>query len=698
MLAETLLSARSYSDAGYAVFKVSGKVPAVKEWQKTEYVLSGALPEILGDWHGNIGVVLSENDLVIDVDPRNFKNDDKPHKRLFESLGIDIKNIGAIARTGGGGAHIYLRIPDGTRVKKNLDAYPGLDFLSKGCYVVGVSSIHPDTKKSYEWHGGKKLSEIGEAPPGLIDLIRKTETAVAISGVPNITDDSPEAIARFQSYLKNAPVSIQGDHGDQTAFKVAAVGRDLGLTGIKTADLMLAYWNHNCIPEWTPRELRYKVHNAYSYASNPPGAATPAADFVEVVDVPVKHSLFRGWDRYENGKLQKTLNNVFNHFLTSDSPLRDAVAYDQFHGQVRIQKRLPWHDKPLKLGGAEWSDDDSVQLRLWLSREKQFDVQINVVDQAVLAAAQLSLLHPVRDYLRALRWDGVPRLETWLTEYAGAADNRFVREASKKFLLQAVSRIYHPGCKADHIVVLEGDQGVGKSSLVEILGGIWYGDIIIDPHSRDTVDAMRGKWFLEFSEMEVVKRSDAQAMKAFITRKVDRVRLAYGRRSIDLPRQCVFMGTINPDATGEWMSDTTGNRRFWPVHIEQVKFQELAEARDQLFAEAADAVLKGQAAYIVDREIVDMAVAEQSARQHSDPWIHSIANWIDGGVHEFVTTKDVWVFALKGNEANFSGIHQRRIAGVLKELGYVRDIRRYKGTVMRGFCLAGAAEGLEELI
>lgn len=707
MRAEILSSAKEYAEAGYSVFKVEGKIPKKKDWPRAEYLFPDQIADEFKDWDGNIGVALSSRDLVIDIDPRNFKNGDKPHVRLFRDAGIDPKEITKIAafvKTGGGGTHIYLRLRPGVMVRKNSKEYPGIDFLSTGHYVVGVGSLHASGKE-YIWAGGVPLTDIKECPDKLLALIEKrTAKNPEPDSGPASTEsravDSPEAIQRYTEYLQTeAPAAIEGDNGDQTTFRVACKGRDLGLTENTTSELMLGHYNHRCIPEWSPRELRFKVHNAYSYAAGPVGSALPESDFQRVETVP-RDPRFRGWDKYENGRLQKTLNNVFNYFIIADSPLVNTIAYDEFNGQVRIVNRLPWHEEPLPAGGLEWRDEDSIQLRLWLSRSKQFDVPIQVIDQTVLVAAALKILHPVKDYLRQLRWDGKPRLETWLVDYAGAKDDRFVREASKKFLLQAVSRIYRPGCKADHVVVLEGPQGVGKSSLVHILGGLWYGDIVIDPHSRDTVDAMRGKWFIEFSEMEVVNKHEAQALKAFITRQVDRVRLAYGRRSVDLPRQCVFMGTMNPDATGEYLTDATGNRRIWPILIRQVKFQELQDARDQLFAEAVDLVLKGEASYIIDKEVSDMAAKEQRSRQTTDPWGEAIREFVLEKDLDFLTTKDIWVFALKGNEANLQLSHQRRIAGCLSEMGYSRHVRRdpVDGTkVIRGFMKTKILEARREV-
>lgn len=689
-----VLSACAYADAGFSVFPLvpRSKIPAVKEWQKTPYRFSDDVPAVL-EGREAFGVVLTARDLVIDVDPRNFKPGDKPHVRLFKDAGIDPKGLAVIARTGSGGLHLYFRLPQGVQVRKKVTNYPGIDFLSAGAYVVGVGSTHADTGKSYDWAASSTLADVREAPECLIRLFQRVGAVGAgpvHSDQPDRTNtpsDDPESIRSYAEYLQNAPAAIQGQNGDAQTLRVCLRGRDLGLSAEKTLSLVLEHYNPRCVPDWTPDDLAFKVRNAYTYAKQAPGNALAVNDFNKV-EAPT-NPLFRGFDT-SNGKMTKTLNNVMNYLVRDEYPTCKMLAWDEFNGQVKLMRSAPWMPEGTVLpGGVEWSDTDTVMFRLWLSREKKFDVPKHVIEDAVLAGSYHQKVHPVRDFLNGLTWDGVPRLKTWLIDYANAKDDKYVREVSEKVLLQAVNRIYQPGCKADYVLILEGIQGVGKSSLIEILGGQWYADIVIDPHARDTADAMRGKWFVEFSEMEVTRRADANALKAFITRKVDRFRLAYGRRAQDLPRQCVFVGTINPDATNEYLADSTGNRRFWPVWIKQVDFKALQGVRDQLLAEAVQVYKNGASTHILDREVIDLAQKEQKVRQTSDPWVECVGDWLHEQKSDFVTTKDVWVFGLKGKDSELSLAHQRRIASVLRDLGWEQKVRKVDGKAQRGYQLIG---------
>jgi predicted P-loop ATPase len=202
--------------------------------------------------------------------------------------------------------------------------------------------------------------------------------------------------------------------------------------------------------------------------------------------------------------------------------------------------------------------------------------------------------HPVRTYLDGLEWDGTPRLDTWLVAYLGAENNAYHRAVGPKALIQAVARAYSPGYKADHVLILEGPQGSGKSSVVAALAPDqgWYCDEIADLGSKDAAQDLCGKWIVELAELSAMKRSEVERTKAFVSRRVDHYRASYGRRSQDHPRQCVFLGTTNGDA---YLGDETGNRRYWPSAVGAIKLDELRRDRDQLWAEAVAAYHAGTA-------------------------------------------------------------------------------------------------------
>ena len=229
----------------------------------------------------------------------------------------------------------------------------------------------------------------------------------------------------------------------------------------------------------------------------------------------------------------------------------------------------------------------------WLQRE-EISVNSAVAAQAVEAAARDSSLHPVKEYLDFLEHDGTSRLESWLSEYMGAAPSAYHREVGRTILIAAVARIFEPGCKVDTVPIFEGAQGVRKSN--KTLFYPWFGDELADLGSKDAAMQTRGVWGLEISELVAMSRGEVSRIKAFISRTIDRFRPPYGSRIIESPRSCVFWGTTNADG---YLKDETGGRRFLPIKIGNIEVERLEQDRDQLWAEA---VLLSRGTALVDHQ------------------------------------------------------------------------------------------------
>lgn len=673
----SLLSA--YVAAGFAVTALNGKIPG-KGWQNTVH-----RPNVDPDrFPNNFGIVLQNDDLVIDIDPRNYKDGDKPVKRLCEKLGIDLKKSAVVVQTGGGGWHLYYKKPSDIFVSETLAEYPGIEFKSKGRQVVGAGCIHPDTYKPYELVQGS-FDKIEAAPAALLELIkaqgrkdfRKTPVEKA-----KVYQDDEQTVERYKDFLLNATLAVEGENGDKTTYTVACKGKTLGLSPEKTFELLSTYYNPLCSPPWSATELWRKVQNAYNYSQQIVGADNPANDFGIVENVGNNSGGGKlHWDFTDNGQKKKTLNNACNFFWFPNSPLSGILAYNEFTEQCTLIKRAPWHAENYVMpqDGKPWTDEDTIMCRYWLSKEKGFDVSVSIVDEAAIVVSKRSPNHPVRNYLNSIEWDKTPRLDTWLHDFCGVKDDSYSRAVAAKTLMGAVARVFDPGCKFDYMLVLEGKQGSGKSSVVACLGGYWYGDITIDPHNKDTVTGMLGKWICEASEMEFTTRAEAQALKAFLTRQVDHVRAAYARHVRGYPRQCIFIGTMNLEAEPGYLKDNTGNRRFWPVLTSNINIPGLRDVRDQLFAEAKDRYFKGESLFIEDESAVDQALAEQHARRQVDPWLEKISSWLDADefdkARDIVTGMEIWTKCLMGMEKNITRREQCRIANVMQhELGWTKGV------------------------
>jgi predicted P-loop ATPase len=298
---------------------------------------------------------------------------------------------------------------------------------------------------------------------------------------------------------------------------------------------------------------------------------------------------------------------------------------------------------------------------------------MNMTRQAVELRARDCSFHPVRIYLDGLQWDGKPRLDAWLSTYLGAAPSPYVKAIGRMFLIAMVARIVEPGCKADYMLVLEGEQGARKSAACAVLAGQWFSDQLPDIHARndkDTSQHLRGKWLIEVAELSATSRAETEHLKAFITRRVEHYRPSYGRLDVDEPRQCVFIGTTNKKT---YLRDETGARRYWPVGVGRIDLDKLSEDRDQLFAEAVHRHHEGERWWPDEAFEREHIKPQQDDRFEGDPWDDLIADYV--ATLSRVRVTDIARQALFIESAKIGTSDQRRIASILTGLGWepVRD-------------------------
>ena len=691
-----------YVASGYTLIKVSGKVPIDKAWQQTEYNMF----QTADDFPQNYGVKLTPDLLVIDYDPRNDVTEGKQAlQNLIKYLDNFVFDTYTVI-TGGNGLHIYMTKPpeisvtenlykckkdkDGNIISEEFKEYSGIEFKSVGRQVIGPLSIHPETNRQYKIAYHKPSYRIN-APAKLLDLIKRTDKIVGIdptkTALNKYTDDE-QSVQRYKSFLKAHPPAVEGDGGDTHTYKTACRGRDFGLSPQLVFETMMFNWNNKCLPPWSDTELWVKVRSAFENNQDTQGKWNPATDFAPIVSAPPVGVL--NFDRNaKTGEVKKSRHNVACFMRMNESPIYNLLRYNLFTENIEFVGKAPWHSENDNRRG--WSDEDAIQFAFWLSEEKIYEANIATVHEAALKIAMDNAYHPVINYLDNLRWDGIPRIHNWLTDYAGAANNPYVQSVGEKTLMAAVARIYEPGIKFDHVLVLEGEQGIGKSTLVHTLGKNWYGDIIIDPHNKDTIDALRGKWIVEISEMECTRR-EVNALKRFISCTSDTVRLAYARTAKEFPRKSIFIGTINPEMGRGYLKDSTGNRRYWPVEIIGVDFDGLKNDVDQLWAEAVAKYKKGGAKlWIEDKNVRNLAAAEANKRYEGDPWEDIIEEFLEsrkepnGLVKEYVTAQEILDECLLIPHSKIDKIHRNRVTIVLGRLGWKYSNRRVEGKQLRCF-------------
>jgi putative DNA primase/helicase len=329
-----------------------------------------------------------------------------------------------------------------------------------------------------------------------------------------------------------------------------------------------------------------------------------------------------GLSRTEDGAPRK---NLFNACVAlRDHPaLQGRISYDEFRGATWARVPLPWNHR----ADRPWSDFDDLKATEWLqSPEIGILVGSGIVREAVQAVAHESRFHPVLEWLEGLQWDGTERLSSWLTTYMGVPSSPLSDAFGRKFLISAVARVMRPGCNADHMLILEGQQGIMKSKSLHVLAGDWFADQIADLGTKDSCQDLRGVWIIELSELSAIRPGEVERVKAYISRQVDHYRPSYGRRSIDVPRQCVFIGTTNAH---EYLSDATGGRRFWPVTCTKIDVEAIAKDRAQLWSEAVAAFHAGETWWLDDGDLRRLAEAEQEQRRIADPWEEIVNDWLE---------------------------------------------------------------------
>jgi hypothetical protein len=276
------------------------------------------------------------------------------------------------------------------------------------------------------------------------------------------------------------------------------------------------------------------------------------------------------------------------------------------------------------LNGRAWTDADDSELACQFQCDGLF-VSSALAAEAAQLVARSRPFHEVREYLRSLRWDGKARLENLLTTYFGAALTEFVKAVGVRFLVSACARVMCPGCQCDHVLLLLGKQGTGKSSgLRALFGPEWFSDHAPILGSKDSFVELMGKWCVEWAELTAMRRADTEAVKAFLTAPVDTFRPPYGRRAADFPRQNVFCGTSNDETP---FVDPTGNRRFWPIPTGAIAVGRIAADRDALWAEAYSRYQTGAPWWLSPSE-EKLAANEQEARYEPGPWDEAITAWI----------------------------------------------------------------------
>ena len=327
----------------------------------------------------------------------------------------------------------------------------------------------------------------------------------------------------------------------------------------------------------------------------------------------------------KQGKVKDTLDNIVL-ILQRDEGLR-SIAFNRHRDGIDAKDGLPWSQ--IKDG---WNDSDNAALKVYLNRSYGVYSPTKTKD-AVLAVAASRAYHPVREYLESLpAWDGTKRVDALLMDYFGAENNSYTEAVIRKTLVAAVARIYHPGTKFDSVLILNGPQGIGKSTFFAKLAGTWFSDSLslTDMRDKSGPEKLQGYWILELGELAGMRKADVETVKSFISRVDDKYRASYGLNVESHPRQCVIVGSTN--AESGFLRDITGNRRFWPVRISgsggKKPWQLGKEDVGQIWAETIAIYKTGEKLYLEGQD-ADIAMSEQADAMEADEREGLVRDYLD---------------------------------------------------------------------
>ncbi len=707
-----LEAARAYAKRGWLVFPIrpEHKTPATQNGfldATSDLAVIDKWWSMRRGWETrNIGIVTSSASGIWVLDCDIDKETGEDGRDTLDGLERDNGPLPPhpIASTPKGGKHHVFAWPTDGDVPRRIRFAPGLDALGSrmedGKPKAGYFIVWPSRRADgdYSWDVMPKDVGIPLAPQWLVDMVR-AEASERPADLPRIepvrgdktTPYGRKALDELCRDVSTCPPGSQSD----TLIKRAARAGSLSAAG--EIDEREAYTSlvdagmrmTNGGKPWTQREISSAVRRGMAHGAKDPYKPRPmeprrppeaeprpkpqlvTVDQVKIADppkAPPDWMMDRPWSRNDDGKLKPKEAINCQLYIEHHPSLAGMFIYNRFTDKIIVTRGLPEDtraDYPRML-----ADADEAALTAWLNWHGIGPARGMVGDYI----REVSFRHsfdPLQDWISALRWDGKPRIDRWLTYYAAAEDTPYIRMVGRKFLVSAAARALQPGCKVDTMLVLEGRQGIGKSTLAHSLfGEEFFSDQVGDVTSKDSAERIQGVWCVEIPEMDKFSRVEANAVKSYLSHRDDRYRPAYGRNAIIRPRRCVFLGTINPDGVG-YLRDSTGNRRFWPVAVESVDLAGLAADRDQIWAEAV-AAYRHKEEWWLSGEEEEVAKPEQDARHDEDVWEPRIAQWIEDRDPSSPTVRFTLGECLAGigvDTPRQGGTEEKRARKILRALG-----------------------------
>lgn len=582
---------------------------------------------------------------VLDVDKKNGCDGEASLVSLMQEHGPlpPTKRVD----TPTGGFHLYFQVPDGVKILCSAGKLgPGIDVRGDGGYVICEEASLTDENGSvigrYE-HVSGSPDVPATAPDWLMrKLTEQPEPAKPLpqSRSSNVSSWASIKLKEQCACVAQAEPGTRNDMLNKAAF---AVGQLIGKRALERGEVEGPLTTAARASGLEDGEIRATIASGI-------GAGLAKAD--DRLCFP---------DKSRKGFIDpRSLRNVEALLAWIGVSLR----WNSFIDRYEITG----------LKGHRHLSDKSLA-ELWgKAHEFDFRASKNFLRDCLEVIALRREVHPVRDYFAALNWDGIDRLNMWLTAYLKAEDNLYTAAVGAKTLIAAVRRIIQPGTKFDQMLILEGEQGTGKSSAAKILAikEVWFTDCVsLMLDTKRLMEQTEGKVIVEVAELKGMKKGEIDHVKVMLSCTRDRARKAYGRYPEEVSRQFILIGTTNTEKGGEcsYLKDPTGNRRFWPVRTGKIDLERLEHDRDQLWAEAVAREAAGESIEL-PRELWEVAQREQEARMERDPWLDELANALGDKQGKLLTT-DARRIVSPGAERWWHA-QDERLGRVMRELGRER--------------------------
>jgi len=661
-----------------------GKHPRTAHGFKDATTDEARIEEWWSEWpDANVGIATGPESglLVLDIDPRN--GGDESFDDLTAKLGRLPETPEVI--TGGGGRHLFFRYPTGVESIRAKPLGQGIDVKGAGGYVVAAPSLHA-SGRAYGWEASSRPNEVplADVPPALLAMLAAPKAAVhvnegdAVATVLGRAFHHAGMLGRHLGGGRHAVVCPwEHEHTSGARFDSSTAifppKQGSGLGGFACLHSHCSGRTWRDVIAALPRDAVQRARAELPLARPPLELVTsepPHDEFGEVKGEDDWSALLV-LDKKDRPKATPAnLAIVLSH----DPAWKGCFGWDTFSQTVIVRRPPPFGPEGGDATLGVLTDSHVARTRYAISRAWGWDFSPANVLEAITTVAEANPFHPVRDYLDGLAWDGVLRLDTWLAHYLGVQQSDYAADVGRTFLIGAVARIYAPGCKLDTMLILEGNQGEGKSSAIAALfGKEWTLDTPLDLASKDRFSALRGKWAIEHAELDSMNRHDKERVKAFISSAVDRFRPSYARLEITQPRQCVQVGTTNQEA---YLDDETGGRRFNGVRVGRILVQDLARDRGLLWAEAREAY-RGGGTWWPNASLAPTYRAEQDARRKVDEWERLTAEYVLG--RHRVSVGDVLSTALGVEASRWTPQDQARVRRALVALGWTQRRERVNG-------------------